>query len=1025
MTTSLQYDQLPKLFSVLAGKGPNGANLAHRLCVDVRPHVVHAMSGMANLFPDFTPHSLDHFDSVVSTLGELIPQRLLDDLNAYEIYFLLAAAYLHDVGMVEAFPGKPKGEDFDRFCRDFNAAEPGASERRIVAEYVRRTHHHRSEQYISSKGVELGLGTFRTEWPIIGRIAAGHRETDLSDTRQFGAINYTANGNHRVRRDLLAAYLRLADELDITAARTPHLALESVGPDTPQALEHWNNHLSVIGIGASNQLITVTARCEDYDIHLRLLELERKIQGTLDEIVDSLPTIYSEATSEPLSSPIPYTNVRFDIEAVGYKALQIRFELDPKRIIGILSSLELYKSPNAVVRELIQNAVDACRLRARLSPPSEQYVPSIRLEVASQDGTDYLIVEDNGFGMDEHVVESYLSKAGKSFYRSTDFDALHSGLHPISHHGIGLLSAFMVGTRISIETKRRHSEALLIDIRDLDRYFKIMAVTRSEEGTKVTVCLKADHGVQLEMAARHYVRCLDIAVRGVDHGCPFEIPTNPEMIFDWRERWRDAHSDGSPLSQLGQKDDSRYVARELRIDKADWRARLVAVLPRRSSGLVGGSLNDVNSLVFSNQGIYLTEDVDHRSSQVFGLNVLGNVDLSRHRPDISLDRSAFAGHGCRDEITAEIRRQLISVIDGVSRELSTDRGPVVQRRTYMFGLMFAHLGGETALQAGRRNVDVPFSFDHDVLECAIRVYGECYLTAWKHGADARFQPLCSLLEDRSVRRIAVTFADPMYYLFRVEAVPPELAALGTRIAVIDDPREYGLIRTFVSRSRADVEVIFLSGWSQAEMYGYRRVRGILDQMLPPGFAVVDSPLLDSEVAGTSCDYLFATVLAAESGTESEPPPTEPVVLLNQFGHIVRVLTRFHEGSHLGDEFLRDVVRARVSNDVAQETEGLLDALDMPYGDDPIAEEFELETIARMSDDEPWDEEDIAHLSGTYEEYVHELGFNLEDLAKGLELDPHGDVWPNVLVGEVGPFNPSASWDSLLDGKQFKWWSSVL
>ena len=50
-------------------------------------------------FPHYTDHGASHCESVESKLNEFIPDSIKDELNEYEIFFLLCAVWLHDVGM--------------------------------------------------------------------------------------------------------------------------------------------------------------------------------------------------------------------------------------------------------------------------------------------------------------------------------------------------------------------------------------------------------------------------------------------------------------------------------------------------------------------------------------------------------------------------------------------------------------------------------------------------------------------------------------------------------------------------------------------------------------------------------------------------------------------------------------------------------------------------------------------------------------------------------------------------------------
>ncbi len=80
--------------------------------------------------------------------------------------------------------------------------------------------------------------------------------------------------------------------------------------------------------------------------------------------------------------------------------------------------------------------------------------------------------------MDEYIIRNYLAVAGKSYYRSSDFQKESLNLDPISKFGIGVLSCFMTSDYLEIETfKDPHTtqkqEHIKLSIPAKENYFKI------------------------------------------------------------------------------------------------------------------------------------------------------------------------------------------------------------------------------------------------------------------------------------------------------------------------------------------------------------------------------------------------------------------------------------------------------------------------------------------------------------------------------------------------------------------------
>ncbi len=127
--------------------------------------------------------------------------------------------------------------------------------------------------------------------------------------------------------------------------------------------------------------------------------------------------------------------------------------------------VRLYGDPSLAIRELYQNALDACRYRD-LRTRYQGFPYRGRISFAQgfdEAGREYIECVDNGVGMGRTELENVFSKAGRRFVNSTDFlweqaewlqkdESLR--LWPNSRFGIGVFSYFMLADEIFIETAR-------------------------------------------------------------------------------------------------------------------------------------------------------------------------------------------------------------------------------------------------------------------------------------------------------------------------------------------------------------------------------------------------------------------------------------------------------------------------------------------------------------------------------------------------------------------------------------------
>lgn len=147
--------------------------------------------------------------------------------------------------------------------------------------------------------------------------------------------------------------------------------------------------------------------------------------------------------------------------------------LDQANILKLLTGVKLYQNPYACLRELYQNSLDACRRRlCAIDNGINRGRIAFGIKKDKDKGT-YLYCHDNGVGMDEYIIENYLLRIGNSYYKSDDFRqermCMNTDFVPISQFGIGIISCFMIASRIEVITKstKPYSNTLFFCINDI------------------------------------------------------------------------------------------------------------------------------------------------------------------------------------------------------------------------------------------------------------------------------------------------------------------------------------------------------------------------------------------------------------------------------------------------------------------------------------------------------------------------------------------------------------------------------
>ncbi len=485
--------------------------------IKIRENVSPILGRISAFFTDYTNHDVSHCDEVVLNLNWIIPEKVINSLNRYEIQILLLACYLHDVGMAL---GKSEAEEiartsnFQLYKRQAAVRDKDKSDEELLRDYIRLIHHRRSEKYIIDNYKELGIEDSSIA-RAVAILARGHREEDLLDVEKFDSRYYVVSGKDPVCLSFLTGCLRLADELDITRVRAPELLLKLVSPKNSISKKEWEKHRSTLAIGTDRKKIKIQARCDNPIIHKSILITASKIKDTLDLVHKALINL-------PLDLKDKYF-IELDgvmepkIEEVGYLYRNFKFDFDTDAISKILMGERLYRSKYDSCRELLQNSIDTCRLKVKIKA---NWQPLIRIGISKD--KNILWVEDNGMGMDEFIIENYLLKVGRSYYRSTDFDYQYPGIkmHAISEFGIGILSCFMISESFVIETYMDGGNALRLEISDIGEDVVVRPGSRHDAGTRVELNLKPAVAEELSDAklveiVRHYIRHVEIPMKVV------------------------------------------------------------------------------------------------------------------------------------------------------------------------------------------------------------------------------------------------------------------------------------------------------------------------------------------------------------------------------------------------------------------------------------------------------------------------------------------------------------------------------
>jgi hypothetical protein len=432
-------------------------------------HAAALLKVVRDVFPTYTMHDEQHALNVVALMGRLAGPRI-EQMVPLEAALLILAAYFHDIGMVysaEELAAIPEEEEFEEFLNRDAAAflavhEHGQPPADVLERYCRSRHAVRVKVHLDRLDrLDRAVLTWdgMSISTVLQRLCRSHNEptTDLL-LPDFGEFLGAAD----VR--FCAMALRLADIMDFDRTRTPRAIHEYLNlPGTAESERHWQQHLASAGFKfpqtappewPQNYALVYAANPGnpgvEHDIRTSVAEVQAELQRCR-AVRDQCPRWRD--------LPLPGEINTSQIESLGYRYGEFRFELDRSAVLEMFTGEQLYEDPYAFLRELLQNAIDTVETRRRVHGQIMNNPDGVEVTCwEDEEGFLWVRVDDSGMGMDEQHIRNYFLRVGRSYYNSAEFKAelLRSEVAdftPISRFGIGVLSCFMVGDRVEVSTR--------------------------------------------------------------------------------------------------------------------------------------------------------------------------------------------------------------------------------------------------------------------------------------------------------------------------------------------------------------------------------------------------------------------------------------------------------------------------------------------------------------------------------------------------------------------------------------------
>lgn len=512
--------------------------------------------GTQDIFFEYTKHNISHVDEMLGITEWLIPQDTNEIMTSAEWLMLVLAIYFHDMGMVVTkkeyenryATGFAKyKEDFIKSCASSEWLKKidEDEDKYLYQEFVRENHAIRIKNWIEGKNdITFGDGgkiiseinslfdkldqRFRND---LAMICESHHCDDIDDFHKYKVDKAYGNDNdEKVNLSYIAIILRVADLLHITCDRTPSISRRMINVSNPISVIEWEKQQAVKAVkpmkkrneegnideNLEKDTIEITAYFANADMAEAFFGLSSYLQYTKKELKRCNEIVgKAQKTEGTTKYRFPWVGINDEqIEVVGFSREKLQFVIEQDNILQLLVGHTLYNDSSVVVRELVQNGIDAIKLQRRIDKENKATVTEGHIDVEWFPGKKELIFWDNGTGMTEQEIKKYLLTVGASKYRAEEFIKKYPDFYSISHFGIGILTCFMISDDIDIITNTEMEEkAFEITLRKVNGSYLLRNRDKSDidlrikkHGTMIKLHIRTDVDMSsTEMALRKWI----------------------------------------------------------------------------------------------------------------------------------------------------------------------------------------------------------------------------------------------------------------------------------------------------------------------------------------------------------------------------------------------------------------------------------------------------------------------------------------------------------------------------------------
>lgn len=519
----------------------------------ITKNTIDSISGCHN---NFTMHDMNHGLRVAAYMECICIgiddefERNIEKYNAFELTLLILSAILHDIGMfirdedkIEIKANRIKYSSSLTFQGVMKAVDNNEEE--AIKEIIRITHAQRIREFVD---IELDGKTISSILMLdnkynyvddIIQICEAHSE---NHEHLKGLRTNLTKGSYSYNLQFLAAALRIADYIDLDKQRTPIMWYRIMRIEGFSE-EEWEKHFIIHNEKKFRKYIDNKVQIF-FDGVSSSAKIHRKYLRYIDEL-----RIELENSDELLNTQSTQEKYRFrvstklddSVQTLNFKYSDLRLNLDYYAITTLLMGKNIYGDCKLGLRELVQNAIDACELMKERKNSVEEFIPDPQISIILSEKKNYVKIKDSGIGMTLNVVKKHFLNVGKSYYKSNEYYYENFNYKPIGQYGIGFLACFLLSDNVVVKTKYYDSsEICQIELEKNSEY----VVTNTEEtgsfiGTEIILDYNSFFSVfhnkteLVKFLERYFFTSIPINIRDIDNGKDtIEIKNNCKNLIN-------------------------------------------------------------------------------------------------------------------------------------------------------------------------------------------------------------------------------------------------------------------------------------------------------------------------------------------------------------------------------------------------------------------------------------------------------------------------------------------------------------